>query len=234
MTQATSTTPKSQPCYVPFVPRLGLDRNCLFIANTPDTYTGKLTTSNDLQVACRKQGVSGLRNVARCNENAFTAYFAGYEEALSARQTLSITLPSNVGSPVTVKARFHAPRRPRIFFCNATELSIEHATVPSRVLEALRGPVGGSTIPCQLLIQETRNPDGEQKRYLLRFDSDAKPFEAPWVQCFYIPLDDKSGKDEVWGVFTPANIHGTCSFCRKRCQIGKSSTCPFARVIGVQ
>ena len=28
MTHATSTTPKTQPCYVPFAPRPGLDRNC--------------------------------------------------------------------------------------------------------------------------------------------------------------------------------------------------------------
>ena len=157
-----------------------------------------------------------------------------YDEALSARQTLSITLPSTVGSPVTIKARFHPPRRPRIFFCDVTEFDIEHATVPIRVLEALRGPVGGSSMPCQLLLQESRVPDDDQKRYVLRFDSDTKPFEAPWVQCSYIPLDDKNGRGEVWGVFTPANIHGTCSYCRSRCQIDPVSTCQFARVVGVQ
>ena len=233
MTQATSTTPKGQPCYVPFIPRPGMDRNCVFVVNTPDTNTGKLTTSNDLQTACRKQAVSGLLNVYRCNENVFTAYFKGYEEALSTRQSLIRTLPSTAGGSVSVKARFHAPRRPRIFFCDVTELAIEHATVPSRVLEALRGHIGGSSMPCQLLLQETPKSDDNQKRYLLRFD-EAQPFEAPWVQCFYIPLDDKSGKEEVWGVFTPVNIHGTCPFCHKRCQIGKSSTYPFGRVVGFQ
>jgi hypothetical protein len=170
-----------------------------------------------MQVAC---STSGLSRAERCNDNVFTLSVENREEAEKAL----ITLPSTVGDPVVAKAHRHRTGPPRTFSCDATLLNIEHSTVGARVLEALCGPAASF----DLLRQEK----DQQTRYLIRFNYGLDPPCIPWLQCFYVPMDDKRKNGlKVWGIFTPEEIYDKCCFCGKQRQRKKCSSCPFTRVI---
>lgn len=214
--------PNNQACYVPFAPRQGEATHCLFIVNTPDKRTGRRITDHDMQLAC---SASGLARAERCNDNVFTVRVPTKEEVEKAL----ITLPSTLGDPVVAKASRHRTGPPRTYSCDATLLNMEHSTVAERVLEALRGPGEGPTASFSLYRQEFNL----HTRYLIRFKYGLDPPCDPWVQCFYIPMDDKRGNRlKVWGIFTPEEIYEPCCFCGKQCQRKKCGSCPFTSFIG--
>lgn len=238
LTHATSLTPRDQPCYVPFASRgEKQNRACLFVINTPDTNTGMLTTEGDVRTACQQRQLQGLVDVMGCNNNIVSATFATYGDALTARNWISIVLPSTaVKGTVESRAEFHMSRPPKIFVCDAYSLDIEHDTVANCVFQALRGLKAPDTraevsVPYKLLRQETRDLNDDRMKYFLRFDDE---FRAPRVQRFYIPFDAESGGGKVWGIFRPADRGAVCILCGAACQLERNSTCPFTTVIGTQ
>jgi hypothetical protein len=221
--------PSNQACYVPFAPRPGKSSHCLFVVNTPDKRTGRRITELDVQLAC---SASGLPWAERCNDHIFTICLPNKAEAYKALRSVRLTIPSTMGEDAIVNPGFHRPCPPKTFSCNATLLNIDHATVAARVLDALRGTRKRSPTPFDLLRQE----EPGRVRYLLRFRDASPNPAAPWVQCFYIPMDDDARRNglKVWAVFTPENISDPCVFCGGQCQRAKQSTCPFTKVIASQ
>lgn len=233
LSRATSITPSRKACYVPFTPRNGKLPSRMFIVDTPDARTRKNITKHELHLACSS---SGLPQVQRRNRNVLTVSFPTVEEAASVQHSVSITLPSNSGESVDVKADYHGPYPSRTFSCDVKDLDIDHATVAANVMKALRGSATGLRAPFTLLQQETSNPRDRRKRYLIKFDFGLRPPCTPWLQCFYIPLDhiDSNKRMKVWGVFKPEDVVRPCSFCGERCQRGPTNFCPFTEVIGNQ
>jgi hypothetical protein len=240
LTQATSLTPNDQPCYVSFASHAAeKNRACLLVVNTPDTNTGTLTTEVDVRTACGQCQLLGLVEVTGCNNNVVTATFKTYNQAKRVRSSGGITLPStrpSTAESVTVQAGFHLSWAPKLFICDVSSLEIDHDTVSECVMRALRGRKAlntriESSARCELLLQETPDPHDERMRYILRFGVDAR---APRVQQFNIPLDNENRDGKIWGIFKPENTQGECSFCGAICQLGRSSTCHYTRVIGRQ
>ena len=222
MKPATWSTPADRACYVSFAPRQGKVSRCLFIVNTPDKRTGRPIVERDVQLAC---SASGFTPAKRCNDNVFSVRSPNREGAENAQ----ITLPSALGGLVVAKASLHRTGPPRTFSFDATLLNVEPSTVAERVLGALSGSAAGPTTYFDLLRQEC----DQHTRYLIRFEYGLEPPCTPWLQCFYIPMDDKRGNGlKVWGVFTPERIYDPCCFCGEQCQRGRRSSCAFAMIIG--
>lgn len=236
MTHATSSTPSSQPCFVPFSGRSGRALTCIYVVNTPDTNPGSLLSEIEIRAACKREKLPGFVDVVRHNYNVFEAIFATFAQAKSARDHSSISvIPATTttstplrGEPAIVRATFHLLRAPRVFVCYATDLAIDHDTVSTRVLQALAAP---DAVPCKLFRQENFDTQDDRIRYILRFSSEVP---APHMERFYIPLDAEDSKGKVWAIFKPANTIRACDFCEELCQQGIDSSCAFAHEVGSQ
>jgi hypothetical protein len=232
LTQATSSTPRDQPCYVPFASRVDKNSARLYVVNTPDAKTGTSTTETDVLAACQQRKLPGLLGVTRCNSNIFTATFNSSSNALMARNSVGISLPSNTTSgpgTVTISAAFHFSWAPRVFSCDVVALNIDHNSVVKHISEALRGRDQSACY--ELLQQETAELYDDRMRYLLRFK---KGTRTPWVQQFHIPVQLENGGGKIWATFRPENLQMECQFCGAACQAGNSSACHFTRVIASQ
>jgi hypothetical protein len=229
--RATSSTPNRKACYVPFAPRPEKSPGCLFIVNTPDVRTKRRLTQDDLQLAC---SASDLPQLKRCNKNLLAVSIPNLSSAAGTLRSLSIALPAVTGEMLDVKASFHGPFPPRTFSCDAKDLAIDHTTVGAHILDALREPADEVRAPFEVLRQETFDPQDDRRRYLLKFDFGFHPPCIPWVQCFYIPLDHKSGDEKlkVCAVFEPEDLLRPCPFCGQQCQRSRANRCPFTTVIG--
>jgi hypothetical protein len=194
----------------------------------------------DLELARSTSGISELR---RLHKNALIGSFPTEKETWNAqksKKSMRITLPSSVsftGDPVYVEASFHAKYPSRVFSCKQ-DLPIDHATVGSRILAALSGPVaGGPRVSFEVLQQGTEDPPARETRYLIRFLFGSQLPCSGWFQSIYIPMEheinDKNPK-RAWAVFTPEDVYVRCSLCGKQCQRGFTNICPFTKVIASQ
>ncbi|KAM0721576.1 hypothetical protein Q7P37_002501 [Cladosporium fusiforme] len=238
MMQANPNSHKIQASFVPFVRRPGhSDQNMMFIFNTPDAYTGAEVTEDDLREAFDLLDLEGFVDVARCNYNTFFATFTNPELGKQARDLAVIRLPSvmHPSSTLEFRSEYWRSVSPRVFIWRQTHASVDLNTVSERICSALRCPPGPHAGPSfVLLLQENLYPPGGRKNYpaytfLLRFLWTAP---NPNMERFYFPLDSMDDDSTIWAFFRPYVLHDPCSLCRQYCQIGKESTCPFAKMLG--
>lgn len=91
------------------------------------------------------------------------------------------------------------------------------------MFQALGSPESASF---QLLKQNGTNG---YVRYVLRRPTSAPPIH---VERFYIPIDRASGKGKTWAIFQPFKTNRNFPACYERCQVGASSMCPYATLMG--
>lgn len=221
---ATTSTAKDQPCFVPFVARPRADEDCIFTINTPDVPTGPMISNTHVFNACEAASLEPPFRVNRLNDNIYSVTFQNPESAREARGE-SIRLPSAIpGSPdLYVKASFHLRCPPIAFVCDVGTLSIDHATLPSRVAHALRG----SRLPWALYMNESADAAGTRRRYVLRFPGSSP---QPGVQRLFFPLDAQHGGDLVWGVFSPIDPSDGL-YCVRYCDTSEKVHCPLGRLL---
>lgn len=80
LTLATSDTPITRPCYVPFIAREGPSRDIISVLDTPEAPTGPITEA-EVRDRIDTQVFSGLVKLVRRNSNIFAATFIDWRSA---------------------------------------------------------------------------------------------------------------------------------------------------------
>jgi hypothetical protein len=230
MEQATCDTPTSQACLAPSAAQKQNVYTCVFVVNTPDVRAASVITETEVQAACVRAKMPGLKHVRQESFNVFVAYFKGFANADNARRRarlLDFHMPSTKKartSHLYVTAESHWHEINRIFIYDVNVKSVKPHTVAQHVFRALEGPLASCF---RLFKQEYREHNGRRQRtrYLLR-PSEASSMSP--IERFYIPLDAPAGKGHVWGIFKPVNRHWKCPACHERCQGGDVSACEIA------
>ena len=230
LAQATSTTPLTQACFVPSSTR-GYDPNgCLFVLNVPDVVAGPVITEPDVRRACIKARFEGMEDVTRHNYNMFVISLRSRSRAWETDRHLKLDLSmlsagptSSNHSSLMVSARRYDEGPHHVFCCAIRTSNNKQSTVYKRVFQALDGPDSASF---QLLKQNGTNG---YVRYVLRRPASAPPIH---VERFHIPIDRASGKGKTWATFQPFKTNRKGPACYERFQVGASSMCPYATLMG--
>lgn len=226
---ATSTTPMTQACFVPASTRGYDPKGCLFVLNAPDAIAGRVLTEPDVRLACTQAQFEGIKDVTRHNNNIFVVSFESRSKAQYADHHLKLSFPlfsagatSSTMSSLTIGPRRYDEGPHHVFYYAIRASVIRQTTVYKRVFQALDGPECASF---QLLKQNGTNG---YVRYVLRRPASASPIH---IERFYIPIDHANGKSMTWAIFQPFKTSRKCPACYERCQVGASSTCPYATLI---